>query len=313
MIKRFSHIVWLGAGTAKEPAGLLDMAERATLIETREIACLSLQQQYPQERISIKQLLLTVDGASTEFTEYNLAEYSAIQSTSGLKELFPGLKAVNRENLNSTRINDVVHELALQDNNNLLVVDVTDSNLALLTSLQQSGQLSKFNAIRIQTGIKPLYIGAATTLEVTTFLQQQGYLLVQTVDHDPDLPWLSFSVNPLWQTLQNARQNVDALDKELAAIKQQLAAIQQAEHAITEAAQEQLQLISKLEAELDRAKKHSAARLDKISQLEKSNRALDETNTRLTKQRHALKQELLKAEAQIDILRDLFLTQESRS
>ena len=410
MNKRFSHLVWLGAGTASEPADLLDLTEWATLVDAREAACLSLQQ-YAQDRVSVKQRLLTVDGANVEFTEYNLTEYSATQSVSGLKTLFPGLKAVNSERLNSTRITDFINELALQDLNNLLVVDIADSNLALLTILQQSGQLNQFSEIRIQAGIEPLYVGAATTTEITALLQQHGYLLLQTVANDPDLPWLSFSLNPLWHTLQSTQQTSDSLNKDLQIAKQQLSTTQQQieqanakaaeqltvvkqqlieknseneklhqqlqtaklaasneqaslnqqltakdvelssltqqldqfrsqlsalQHHMetnTEAdqlqkkvaqlqaelaaktqqastiAQEQLESINKLQTELDLANKHATARLNKIGELEKNNRTLDETNMQLTKQQNALTQELLKVEVQIDIIRELLLKQ----
>ena len=126
MNKHFSHLVWLGAGTALEPAGLLELAERITLVEAREAACLSLRQNL-QGSVSVKQHLLTADGASTEFTEYNLAEYSATNTASGLKKLFPGLKAVNTERISSTRIVDFINELAYRIQ--ALVADIAPDTL----------------------------------------------------------------------------------------------------------------------------------------------------------------------------------------
>lgn len=469
MSKHFSHLVWLGAGTATEPAGLLDCAEQIILVEARESACLSLQQKYPQEQFRIQQRLLTVDGSSVEFTQYNLVEYSAIQPATGLKALFPGLKAANSERLNSTRITDLITELALHSHNNLLVIEIGDSNLALIAAMQQHGQLNQFSEIRIQTSIESLYASAATASEISTFLQEHGYLLQYTSEQDPDLPWLSFSLNPLWQTLQHTLQAKDSLNKEkdtlskerdlllseketlgkeLENAKQNLAAAQQrSEEAKVAAAKEldtvkqqfsaekqqmtlnteqyqqelteqkyqleqqlagarqelekkvaenealhqqlktiqaasynteaslaeqikthegelttlvnqrdqvYLQLstlqqqhtelntnfeqlkvevqrlqaelanstqqltaikheqglqVNKLQSELELANKQAAVRLEKITQLEKSNQTLSNVNAQLTKQQQALKQEMLKAEAQIEIIKDLLLKQ----
>lgn len=410
MNERFSHLVWLGAGSASEPAGLLDVAEQVILVEAREAAYKSLQQQYPQA--SVQQQLISVDGGSVEFTEYNLAEYSAIHAATGLKAIFPGLKAVTRERLNAIRITDFINDLALQDHNNVLVIDIADSTLALLTALQQSGQLSQFSDMHIQAGIEPLYTGAATTTEITSFLQLHGYLLKQTAGDDPDLPWLSFSLNPLSQILQHKRKANDALNKELETLKQeltvqrqvsetlnselekvkqqfdkqaeqnqrdllektgqleaarltadkeqaalierfvvknaelslltqqrdqalsQLSALQQqnsgigpdseqlkndVQHLQAELAnkaqqlstgeQKHAELIDKLKSELELANKHAAALTEKIVQLEKTNQTLDETNVGLANQQQALKLEMLKAEAQIDIIKDLLLKQ----
>jgi hypothetical protein len=48
-------------------------------------------------------------------------------------------------------------------------------------------------------------------------------------------------------------------------------------------------------------------RLDTITQLEKSNRRLLEENQQLSARQQALQQEMLKAEAQIDLIKELIL------
>lgn len=272
MTKRFSHLVWLGAGSASEPAGLLDIAEQVILVEVREAACMSLRQKHSQKNVNVQQRLLNVDGASVEFTEYNLAEYSAIQPTTGLKEIFPGLRAVGGERLNAVRVTDFVNDLALQDQNNLLVIDIADSNLALLKALQQSDQLSQFSSIRVQAGIEPMYEAAATTVEIVSFLQQHNFLQQQTTGDDPDLPWLNFSLNPLSQILQQQRKANDKLAKDL-----------------------------------EQVSKHAAAQLAQIAHLEKSNRGLQETNTQLQRRQQVLEREMMKAEAQLDFIKSLLI------
>ena len=60
MSKPISHLVWLGAGNAAEPANLFDKAEKITLIEARESACLQLQQKYNEPHFQIKQHIHTL-------------------------------------------------------------------------------------------------------------------------------------------------------------------------------------------------------------------------------------------------------------
>lgn len=223
----FSHLIWLGANTASEPAHILNNADQATLFEARDSACKVLQEKFPQENISIVSSILTTTNTPVNFIEYNLGEFSAIHPASGLKNLFPGVKVINNEQVSGTVITEAISSLKLNDNNNLLIVDIADSNLALLKAIEDSKQLHSFSTIYIQSAEEPLYVGAATTADITTFLQAQGYILQQTTGSDPDLPWLQFGLNPLWGTLQQAQQTNSALTTELIQIKLQLNTVQQ--------------------------------------------------------------------------------------
>jgi len=412
MNSQFSHLVWLGAGTATEPANIVNIAERVTLIEAREAAYQYLKKKNTQTNIDVKQQLVCVTSDSVLFTEYNLAEYSAITPATGLKALFPGLRKVGAEQLTSVTITDTIEELSLAGNDNVLVIDIPDINLALLQALHQSKQISFFKNIYIHTALEPLYKGSSISTDVIAFMENYGYDLLQKNDQDPELPWLTFFANPLWAKLQKTKDNLaaeqhakaelgkelaksnlelntlqqandslkqelekanhdltaqqqareaqqqakEALKKELDKTKQDLAtqlqaketlskeldktkhdltAQQQAKEALNKelektkqdlAAQlqssemlikeleknqksepEQSKQVNKLQVDLEHVSKHAANRADKIVQLENANRSLHETNDQLQKRQQVLKEELLKAEAQIDIIKELLL------
>lgn len=223
----FSQLVWLGAGNATEPAKVLYSAAQATLFEAREAACLNLKKQYCQPEIHVVQTLLTEHGAPVEFTEYNLAEYSAIKAATGLKEFFPGLQKLNTEQYTSTSVAEAVSNLQLSDNNNLLIVDITDSNLALLQALEQNHLLTHFRELHVQSSVTALYTDAATKVEISHFLEQNGFLLQHTNSRDPDLPWLCFGLNPLWQQMQETKNSQSILNTNLEKIQQELVAVKQ--------------------------------------------------------------------------------------
>lgn len=286
MTHKFSQLVWLGANTASEPTDVLNSAARTTLFEARETACKALQQKFSQQNINVIQAVLTARNIATNFIEYNLAEFSAIEAATGLKSLYPGLKAVNNEQLTGTAITDAIDALTLTDNNNLLIVDIVDSNLELLKAMEQ--QLSLFSCIYVQTANEALYNNSATTAEVTEFLQAHGYIAQQTISSDPDLPWLRFSINPLWTALQQTQQEIAVSKKELQKqeslineIKTALAAAHQAKQdaeqqlasskqLIEQAKKDQADLLNTLEDKLAEQKreveKNAAQEKEKISQ-----------------------------------------------
>jgi hypothetical protein len=317
MSHRYSHLVWLGAGTASTPAGITDLADQVTLVEARQAACLSLQKKFPQKNIKVIQRLITTNSERVNFTEYNLAEYSAIQPMTGLKKLFPGIKTIANESFETIGFIDFIEDLALAGSNNVLVMDIADSSLSLITALYQSNHLKNFSKVYVQTSTESLYENSPTSKEIVALLERQGYLLQYTINPDPDLPCLEFNVNPLLSKLQQLQADNDLLiksneelknkasvdlkekeaqDKALKQLKQQLVT-----------AQDQNNLINKLNADLEQINKHAAARQEKISQLEQINRCLQESNIQVQKKQHALEQELLKAEAHIEFISDLLL------
>jgi hypothetical protein len=384
MSKQFTHLVWLGAGTAHEPKGLLATADYVTLVDARESAC-TLLAPLSSEKISVKQILLTSDGVDHEFTEYNLAEFSSIQPIDGLKNLFPGIKAVKSESIKSTKITNFVEGLELNDQNNMLVVDIPDINLMLLNALHEGGLLSNFCELHVQTSRIPLYTNGATHKDIIEFLEKVGYVLSDTTGDDPDLPWLCFIVNPLWTTLQLALSSKQALLQELSYIKQQSeeAAAQHSSAAsdyqkrlqelelerdqltaknkeeiaslnkslfeteaqttelklqqdelksaneqlnarinehktelaekleLHRAAEQQLQIsIEKYRTEALQAQDVIATHQETIMKLEKNNRALLDERQKLREQQQNLKSELIKVEAQMDLIKHLFLISE---
>lgn len=368
MNSAFSHLVWLGAGTATEFDELLSAAKKITLVDAREDACKFLKKKYTQSNIVIQQKLISVEGGNVQFTEYNLTEYSSIAPPTGLKTLFPGLKETARKNSASIAVTDFIKELPLEGEDNALVIDIPDNSLALLIALQDSGQFKLFKNLYVHTALDALYEGSANSLEITSFLEQHGYLLQQKTNDDPDLPWLVFVINPLYIELEKIKKELSiqeqakhALLKELMETKQNLATQHEAKKAISKelenfkqghlinaqpdvrsakelaeiqielakqqhvtellnsendknkqeiirlknVEQDQIEQLNKLQNDLDKVEKHAINRAEKIYQLEKSNRKLQEKNEQLEKRQAELNKELLKAEAQIDVIKDL--------
>lgn len=398
MNKSFSHLIWLGAGQAKEPAGLIDQAKQVTLVDARESACAYLKKHFPSDHVQIATKLITIHEGQHNFTEYNLPEYSALQEATGLKNLFPGLKIAHQETMDSVSLEEFFKELHLTENKNLLVLDLPDINQAFLEALHKTGYLYKFNKLYIFSNPAPLYLDAANTSVVVNFLQSVGYWLQKTISTDPDFPCLVFGINPLWIELQQenylntklvsdtkelqtqqeilkqqlieAKKQTDMVLQERESLKQQLTAQQQQKDsqdkeretlklllieskqqadAITKeteslkqqtdllikereslnqqfAAQqqqkneqdkEQEKIKQKLSEEhkkltdlndlLDQVTKQSTSRKDAVGKLEKEKRQLEDINKNLKLKQNLLEKELIKAEAQIELIKMLLV------
>lgn len=308
MDKNFTHLIWLGAGAVSEPENVLSAAEFVTLVDARESAC-KLLQKSSSNNIVVKKVLLSTDGSIHEFNELNLPEFSAIQKPAGLVELFPGIKIVKTEQIQSISISAFIQDLNLSDSNNLLIIDIPDSNLAFLQNMQEKGLLDHFNEIRVQPGSIPLYNNSATIEQVTEFLTSHGFITYQGTYEDPDLPWLTYRINPLWQPLQLALDAKLAHEQEIIQLQIDLEK-HSATLSLVEKEINNLQLVNeKLHDELQHIRKLADSRLETISQLEQKNNVLHKNNEKLEIQQKAINSELLKAESQIDLLKDLFLAE----
>lgn len=223
------QLIWLGAGNATVPANLIAKAGKAVLVDARADACAALVKQFTgQSHVRVLHSLISEHGGDVSFTEYNLAEFSALHSSTGLSSLFPGLKPVKSQQQHSETVAALLQPLALSGDDNILVVDIADISLLLLKQLQAAKLLAHFSQVYVQSSAEALYQGAATQGELSQWLQQQGYNLSSQDTTDPDLPWLQFSLNPLWQTIQQsqakqaqAEQAKAELTKQLEQLKQQ--------------------------------------------------------------------------------------------
>ena len=305
----YSYLVWLGAGTAKEPQGLTEKAGQLVLIEAREDACQQLQKNYPHARVL--QQVLASEAGTTEFTQYNLAEYSAIQPPTGIKQLFPGLKPLAAKPVTAVAVSNSLRQLQLQGADHCLIIDLPDISLPLLTSLAQDNLLNQFNTIYIKAGAEPLYKNSATTEDVQTFMQAHGYLSSQNSFGDPDIPWLQFSLNPLWNTLLHAQQEViskqqsfEKANSELIDLRQTLEQQIAQQKQLEAAKRQQESIVLNLKKEIEEKEKKNLALAESEKKLQQKLSEQEYRNTNLN-------QEVSKLAAQIELITNVVLKEKA--
>jgi len=253
------QLIWLGAGTARQPALNFSEFSQVTLVEAREDACIALQQAYSQPNISVLQQLISVEAESQSFTSYNLAEFSAISPIAGLKDLFPGLKTKSQERLQSQVVNVLIDQIntnqPLQPEANTLIIDIPDQAHSLLSKLIQTKQLTLFNTLVFPYGAE-LYAGMADIAVITELLNKQHFVLQGTDNSDPDLPLYSFK-------LDAAAKKVAQLNHKVKQLTEQLAAAQQSEANNRQQLEQQKAELSK---QLEAAKQQASADKQQLEQ-----------------------------------------------
>lgn len=279
MSKSFSHLIWLGAGEAKEPSNLIAQANRVILVDARETACEYLRRQFPSDRVLVVQQLLTVSGGQQSFTEYSLKEYSALQPATGLKSIFPGLKVTSQETVDSISIKQFFKDLTLTDNNNVLIIDLPDINLPFLKALQETGEFYKFSKIYIVANPESLYLDAIDVSGVEAFFQSVGYLREETFSADPDFPCLVFGLNPQWIELQQANKLNANLAKEAKELQSQQVALNQQ--------------LTEVKQQVDVALSEKTSLWQQLDLITKELGALKQQEHQIAKERDTLKQELM--------------------
>lgn len=214
----FSHVLWIGAGTATEPKELLRFCEKATLYEARSDAAQELRKILSAENVLIENQYISAEGGTIEFNYFNLETASASKPPKDLLNLYPNLCLLGTESIETTSITQVVENLNLGCKNNLLILDTPAINFELINALTRSGQLYLFHTIYIHTGLMPLYANSADARSTQQQLQSIGFELFDSMINDERQPWLIFKsksiINQMERLVEinrNLRDEVTAL------------------------------------------------------------------------------------------------------
>ena len=356
-------LIWLGVGHTDNLSCISDET-KAVLVDANSNALKTIERQQSikgatQRNLIFEHVCLAPQTGEAEFYHYNLSEYSALSKATGLFQLFPGIKLKRTETLNTIAVADFIRSQSLSTRNNTLRIDIIDQCLPLLEAVEEGGLLSLFKNLELKTSTESLYQQAGTTSDVVEFLNRRGYELQTQDNSDPDLPILGFTLNPLWQTLQNTRlelaeekkiakqtqadQSRILIDKDteleelVKAIADKNAKLEEQAQTITDKSanlEEQAKAIADKKVKLE---EHVKVLAEKETKLFEVNKQRDEQKSAKEKQTASLKElqskyknlqaqnsqlqaqiknnggeleqfkgELLKAEAQITLIRDLF-------
>ncbi|WP_133468406.1 hypothetical protein [Paraglaciecola marina] len=222
-------LIWLGAGRVETPNINFDKFETVLLVEARLEQVAKLRKQYSKDsKVKIVHGAVSDLAQNSGFNRYSLEEYSAFSVATGLKELFPGLKVEEREEVNTQAIADVLNDYIAQPASITLVLDILDINHLILESLISVESWQNINTLYLPIPEISFYENAQPASELLSLLQSQGFGLSTIDSLDPDIPVAEMHRNPMWSELELVKKQLQLQkgqhQKEIQEYKSQLLA-----------------------------------------------------------------------------------------
>lgn len=189
-----ARIVHIGAGTGDDlPACLASGAERILLLEADpDIAAQLAAQTAREPRVEVVAATVSADPRPRPFHRTNFPELDSLRApAAALKELFPGLKILSRDQVTPADPVALLGKAPAGEGCQVLVLEMPGEALGILQALQKAGLLSGFDALCLREGRQALYEGAPAAGEIRDWLGAAGFVpWFEPRPEDPERPVL---------------------------------------------------------------------------------------------------------------------------
>ena len=219
LTRPLAHVVHIGAGAGGcVPAWREAGAKSITLIEgDPEIAEQLKAQIGAHDGVSVVQAVVSGDIRARAFWRMNFSGLNSLRPPTGLKELFPGLKTLSKEQVQPVDPARLIAPLDLSDGGcNLLVIEAPGEALGILKALAAADLLLQFDMIHLTEARAPLYNKAPPAADILTYLVEAGFRARFEDDPlDPEQPCLTARLERATLTLAEAGTEIERLWAEL--------------------------------------------------------------------------------------------------
>ncbi|PFG08985.1 hypothetical protein [Marinobacter sp. LV10MA510-1] len=285
-------ILHIGAGQVSELSQWLESgAQNIVLVEPNPILAEKLRKQTAgAPEITVVEAAITTNTGNNELSEYNLPEASSLRAATGLKTLFPGLKAVNIHIVATlTPLQLIEQHGPTPGQLATLALQAPGEEYSILQALIETDQLKHFGQLVITTNLESLYQGSTDAKTLLNTLEKYGYDIIREDQKDPDWPTLHLQRNPLKDQIRQLKQELQkaqaenqqalaehaqasaerekTLEQQLNAVKQKLTHADSAFSATVQAEHRARKLLNQLRAEL-------GEKSQRIEDMEEANRNL---------------------------------------
>ncbi|MBN2241894.1 MAG: hypothetical protein JW793_04325, partial [Acidobacteria bacterium] len=301
-------LIHLGAGLCGELDAHLSLKpERILLVEADPALAASLEKRtagIPQAEV--RRAAVAARPGPAVFFRYNLPDAGSLHRAAGLLELYPGLRIVERLEVETVSPAALLQPLRLEAaRNNHLIVDIPGEELPVLDSMRRADQLHLFSRIRLYCGRESLYEGDVPAIRILEWLHEAGFdLLSEEAGKDPDRPCWTFHRNTLQLQNRELRQRIETLESQAAqlarareekdilaaelkseveSLRNRLAQLQKSHDEQAKAALEGQSRIEQLTKERE---EQAGIAKDRLSQLEQASRQREES-AKLAEERQA--------------------------
>ena len=171
-------VIHLGAGRCRElPEYLAAACGRIVLVEANPRVARMLQTRSSgHDNVRILRRAISGQSEVTTLNVYNLAERSSLRKATGLLELYPGLRLVEKVPVTAYSPASVLAELDTEDAGKIcLVVDTPGEEHAILQVMARENLLERVSTVLLHCAKTPMYEGSATRQDIIDLLDTQGF------------------------------------------------------------------------------------------------------------------------------------------
>ena len=255
-------------------------------------------------RLFVAKHPITSQGDDAVLHEYSLSEFNSLAPVSGLKKLYPGLvekqhRTVETHTLEAALKAHKLHAAPIAQ----LIIEQAESAQVLLQALEAKGQLHSLTKLWVRTSPESLYTGMPTQSELIAGIEKLGFEMVRTQADDPDFVLVEFKRNPLFSQYKQLQDKAAKLEQQQ---KEQVAANEKDQAEIAQLKKTQAEAIQLKQEREKLTKQHESLRAQLRTEQQRNQTLENEMQATLARQ-NKLAIELERAEAQLDLIKDLLL------
>lgn len=173
-----SGILHVGANRGQEVAEYSRETDRVVFFEAIPHLVEELRKSLEESGSPFKVVHACCSDTSGEKIQFNIAngggDSSSMFEMDRLQELYPGIEFVDKVELQSETLDDLVNDQFNPSDFNVLVVDTQGADLKVLKGAEQT-ITSTIDFIYIEAAIEPLYEGGCTLEEIVDYLKPLGF------------------------------------------------------------------------------------------------------------------------------------------
>lgn len=279
---------------------------------------------------------VTPDPDNNKLHQYNLPEASSLHPAVGLQKLYPGLKLVGNQEVDIQHPAEFIkqHRKEIQPGDELTVVSPGEEH-RIFEALAKEGVLHTFTRLVFLAHEEPLYKNAQPARITLDWLREQGFEYTSSNMEDPDWPLWELARNPLQDKIDEQSKIIEQLKQKLEESTARSAKLaREAEQAKNEFEAEKETLKNAL-TDAHKTQQETTQELDEIrsrfqnkkKQMENLQATLEQQqadsaasnaleskvaeltgqNDALLQRNHLLQQDLVRAEAQLQLIKEFVL------
>ena len=286
----------IGAGEGHDiPPDWQEHYRRLVLVEPLPELARSLRRAFgEQPNVEVLETAIVPDvnaGDTVTLYEFNWTQASSRHQPADLLQLFPGLKTERMRRVSAISLEQLIRERDLSaQGEHALVLEAPADEGPIISALIESDAHKYFSRIQVHYPAAGLYHSPTDPEAMLQALKASGFEIEAENQTDPDWPSVSFTRDRWRLAFEEARETIEALKAKL-----------------TEQNKARESEGSERAKAQQLAEERGRQLTERQQQLQRAQQELSELKTRQT----LLQEELVRAEAQIDLITDLLLKDES--